>query len=356
MINLFIYNIIINANECIKRDGIFYYMGVTVKEVAKLAGVSTSTVSRVINNDPRISDKTRRRVLECMKRLDYKINNIARSLKTNKTYTIGFLCPELSNDFFMNIAKGVEDELRKFGYSMIVCNSNESIDGEKDRLKLMQEKCVDGIIIIPCSSKGQHLSKAISPGMPVVFIDRIVDGFTADAVLADNINGVYSAVEYLINQGEKRIGFIGGDINITPARERYEGYKRAMDDYCIPLEEDIIKFGDFHTESGYKLMKELMELDNPPAKVFIANYFMHIGATKYLINNSEQLKSSVSIASFDDMELSAILGFSCLTVAQPMHEMGIEAARLMLSRINGDDVPFPQIIRLKTELNLKFRK
>lgn len=326
---------------------------VTVKDVAKLAGVSTATVSRVINDDPRISTKTRERVHKCIKELDYRINNIARSLKTNRTYTIGFICPEISNDFFMGIAKGVEDELRKQSYSVIICNSNENVEEEKARIKLLCEKCVDGIIIIPASSEGSHYNRLKDDGMPAVLIDRLVDGFTADAVLVDNINGSYSVVEHLANAGIRRIGFIGGDMRLTSAKERYEGYTRALKDYCIPVENDIIAFGDFHVQSGYNSMKKLMELQDPPQYVFVSNHYMHVGATKYLLENKETMKAPVYIASFDDMELSSILGFCNLRVRQPITEIGNKAAGLLLDRINGREMPFPQVVRLKTNLVIK---
>lgn len=327
-------------------------MAVTVKDVAKLAGVSTATVSRVINDDPRISGSTKAKVHKCIKELDYKINNIARSLKTNKTYTVGFICPELTNDFFMNVAKGVEDELRKYGYSMIICNSNESIAEEESRLKLLCEKCVDGIIAIPVSGEGKHFMSLKEEGIPLVLADRLVEGFLADAVLVDNVNGSYSAVEYLISQGHRRIGFIGGDMRITSARERYEGYCRAYKDYCIPLEEEIIKFGDFHFQSGYNLMKELMEMDNPPENVFVSNYFMHSGAAKYIVESGKQVNRGVYIAGFDHLELSSILGISRVSIKQPLTEIGSEAAKLLLSRVNGDGPEFPRIMRLKTELQI----
>lgn len=328
-------------------------MAVTVKDVAKAAGVSTSTVSRVINDDSRISCETKAKVMNCIKELDYKINNIARSLKTNKTHTIGFISPEIPNDFFMCIAKGVEDEFRKQGYSIIICNSNESIDEEEDRIKLLCEKCVDGIIIIPATGQGEHYRHLRDMNMPVVLVDRLVDNFDADAVLVDNINGSYMAVEYLINHGHRRIGFIGGDMRISSARERYEGYKRALKDYCIPVEEEIIKFGDFHVQGGYEIVKELMDLQNPPEHIFISNYYMHVGATKYLIENQNILRKPVSIASFDDMELSSILGFCSVRIRQPMMEIGCKAAQLLLSRIRNEDVCFPQIIRLKSGLIVK---
>ncbi|HHW48220.1 MAG TPA: LacI family transcriptional regulator [Clostridiaceae bacterium] len=328
-------------------------MAVTVKDVAKAAGVSTATVSRVINDDPRISEKTRKRVLECIEKLGYRVNNIARSLKTSKSYTVGFVSPELTNDFFMGIAKGVETELRKHGYNIIVCNSNENVDEERDRIKLLCEKCVDGIILIPSSGKGSHLNEFKDAGIPIVLVDRLVSEFETDAVLVDNINGSYSAIEYLINQGHRRIAFIGGNVEITTAFERYEGYLRALRDYRIQPEKEIIKFGDFHVDSGYDLMKELMEMNNPPQHVFISNYFMHVGAIKYLLENKESIKVQVSIAGFDDMELSSILGLCNVRVAQPIVKIGRRAAQLILSKINHEEAEFPQILRLKTELKIE---
>jgi len=325
-------------------------MSVTIKDVAKHCNVSSATVSRVINNDPRISEKTRIKVMKSVKELNYRINGVARSLKTNRTKTVGFICPEIPNSFFMSIAKGVEDELKKSGYSVIICNSSENKEEEKERIKLLCEKCVDGIIIIPSTNEGRHFRYLNDASIPVVLVDRLVEDFQSDAVLVDNINGSYSAVEYLINKGFRRIGFIGGNIILTSAKERYEGYLRALKDYCIPLDESIVKFGDFHVESGYEIMKELMQQDNPPPFVFISNYYMHAGATKYLIESKFNLKNDVLVASFDDMELSSIFGFSILRVRQPMTEIGIKAAQLLLSRIDGNNENFPQLIRLKTEL------
>jgi LacI family transcriptional regulator len=285
-----------------------------------------------------------------MKELGYQVNNIARSLKTNKTMTVGFISPELSNDFFMSIAKGAEDEFRKHGYNIIICNSNERADEEKDRISLLCQKCVDGFIIIPATPEGSHYNQISSAGLPVVLVDRLVDHFEADAVLVDNINGSYSVVEYLINRGHRRIGFIGGDIRLTSAGERYEGYRRALSDYCIPVEEDIVRFGDYHVDSGYRIMSELMELPSPPEYVFISNYYMHIGAVKYLLEHKGSEKASTSVAVFDDLEFSGLLGFSSVRVAQPMLEIGRRAAQLLLSRIDGEEMPSPQIIRLKTKL------
>ena len=328
-------------------------MAVTVKDVARRAGVSTATVSRVINNSPGIAAATRTRVLQVLEDTGYRMNNIARSLKTSHTRTIGFLVPEIVNDFFMNIAKGVEDTLRDAGYSLIICNANESIAGETDQLELLAEKCVDGIIIIPSTGQGEHYRRLTELAIPAVLVDRMVEGFAADTVLVENREGSYAAIEYLIKQGTTRFGFIGGDLSLTTARERYEGFLKAFEDYALAADEEIIKFGDFHVDSGYSLMGELMELPRPPGHIFIANYFMHIGATKYVIEHLQEIDRPVHFASFDDMELSSILGFSSVTVAQPMAEMGETAARLLLSRINGGGPERAQTVRLKTRLVTK---
>jgi len=327
-------------------------MTVTVKDVARAAGVSASTVSRVANGDCRISARTTEKVLKCMKELDYHINNIGRSLKTSRTLTVGFVSPELSNDVFMGIAKGAEDEFRKHGYNIIICNSNESVEEEKERISLLSQKCVDGIIIIPASAEGEHYKRISESGLPVVLVDRLVEHFETDAVLVDNINGSYSAVEYLINNGHRRIGFIGGDMRLTSAGERYEGYRRVLSDYCIPLEESIVKFGDYHIQSGYRIMSELMEATEPPDYVFVSNYYMHIGAMKYLLEQKNEEMKKVSIAAFDDLEFSAILGLCSVRVAQPVLDIGSRAAQLLLSRISGENMAFPQIIRLKTMLKI----
>jgi len=327
-------------------------MGVTIKDIAKLAGVSTATVSRVVNNDPRVSEETREKVLKYLEKSHYKVNNIARSLKTNKSHTIGFLCPELPNIFFMMVAKGVEDELKKRGYSLIVCSSNENINEEENYANLLCEKCVDGVIIIPVSNKGMHFNQFREAGIPVILVDRITEDFNADVVVVDNINGSYEAIEYLIKQGVKRIGYIGGNLQLSNARERDEGYKRALNDYYIPVDESIIRYGDMHAQSGYEKMKELLETNDPPQHIFISNYFMHVGAVKYLAEQNNEVTRRVSLTVFDDIELSSFLGFNYVLISQPMVEMGNKAVQLLLDRINGDNRGFPQLFRLKTKLKI----
>ncbi len=325
-------------------------MTVTAKDVARIAKVSPSTVSRVINNDPRISKDTREKVMACIRKLDYKVNNIARSLKTNRTYTIGFIAPEISEEFFMRVAKGAEDYLSRYNYSLIICNANDSAQIEAQKVRLLNEKQVDGVIAIPSENNGKGFEILRKSGIPIVFADRYVDNFKADTVLVDNINGTYTAIEHMINKGAARIGFIGGKSDLSNARERYTGYLRALEDYNIPADPDLLKFGDFHIESGYDLAKELLEMDIPPEYLFVSNYYMHVGATRYLIERSKKQPVKVEMASFDDMQLTSLLGFACITVAQPIIEIGRTAAQMLLARINRENTSRQfSVCRLKPE-------
>jgi len=326
-------------------------MTVTAKDVAKHARVSPSTVSRVVNNDRRISKKTRDIVLASIEELDYHVNNIARSLKTKQTYTIGFIAPEISEEFFMRVAKGAEKVAQAAGYSLIICNTNDSLEEETARIKLLHEKQVDGVIIIPSTNDGTDYNILLDDEIPVVLADRNVDNFLADTVLVDNVNASYAAIEHIINNGARHIGFIGGNPTLSNAQERFEGYLRALKDYNIPINEDFIQFGDFHIDSGFHLTKQLMEREDPPSHLFISNYYMHIGAVKYLIETEEAAPFSVSIASFDDMQMSALLGHASVTVQQPVIEIGEKAAELLLGRIQSHNTTEDfQTYRLKSKL------
>ena len=327
-------------------------MAVTIKDVADLASVSTATVSRVLNNETGIKESTRLKVIAAITNSGYRINTIARSLKTNRSKIIGLITPEIANDFFMNIARGIEAYLKDFGYSLIICNTNESVYEEKRRAELLIEKCVDGVIIIPSTDTGEHFIILRNAGIPVVFADRLTWDFDSDAVVVDNLNGAYMAVSYLIARDKNRIAFIGGSNNLSNARERYNGYIKALKEQSLELDEKLVFIGDFHVNSGFRIMRELMNLKKPPDQVFIANDYMHMGAIKYLIANDFNPNNSPRIGSFDDLELSSILGYSSVSVAQPVKKIGSKAAELLLNRLKGEiDTPF-QTIQLETDLKI----
>ncbi len=323
--------------------------GITIKDVAQTAGVSTATVSRVINKDPKVTEKNRELVLAAMKETGYRLNPIARSLRAQKTHTIGIVAPEFQNDFFTAVAEGIERVLRQRGYTTFILNSREDIIEEKARLEMLAEKQVDGAIIIPASGIGSHFSYLTEHGIPFVMVDRMIEGMQADCVLTDNVHGAYEAVSACIADGAASVAVIAGDQSLTSARERYEGYLKALKAHDIAIDGSMIEFGDMHITSGYEAMKRITEQHPSLTHVFIVNLFMRIGAEKYLAEHQEF--SEVKIAAFDEAAISSLFTHSFITVKQPLEEIGTTAAGLLLKRIDKEELPFPQVYRLKAELS-----
>ncbi|MBT4287944.1 MAG: LacI family DNA-binding transcriptional regulator [Deltaproteobacteria bacterium] len=327
-------------------------MAITLKEIAKLAEVSTSTVSRVMNDDPRISSATKDKVIKCLETLDYKAPALSKWYQTKDTYTIGFVTPDISENFFMNIAAKVDETLFKSGYSLLICGTNNNVKCEKNRIEVLRDKQVDGVIIVPTTNSSSNYEILRQAGIPVVIVDRYIENFAADMVMVDNINAAYSAIEYLIDKGASRIGFIGGEKTLSNAQERFKGYERALRDYNIQPDQKIIKYGDFTEESGYLLAKELLNIEKPPQFLFVSNYYMHIGVMRYLSERKVNgIASIIHTAGFDDIRFPPHLKGVSVIVSQPISEIGETAAKLILKRI-GSKVQKSRYVtkRLKTKL------
>lgn len=325
-------------------------MNVTIKHVAERAGVSTATVSRVVNHDARISPPTREKVEKAVRDLGYRVNTVARSLKSKRTRSIGLLAPEFANEFFMRVAEGVEDRLAEDGYSMILVTSRESLEREETSLNLLIEKQVDGIIIIPTADKAGYIERVRAEGTPVVLVDRLVSDFGGDAVLVDNEEATYNATLRLVRSGRRSFGFIGGQPHVTTASERHAGFLRAVRESGCTILPEHIRFGDFHEESGYTLMEAIMNTSNPPDTIVFGNYFSHIGALRYVGTHRRSVPESLFFVSFDKTPLSGIIGIPSIQIAQPVDELGRRAAERLLLRINGNaTVPYG-VERLRTTI------
>jgi len=323
---------------------------VTIHDVAREAGVSTASVSRVVNGDRPVLDDTTVKVKAAIDKLGYKANQVARSLKTRATKTIGVVAPLLASDFFMLIAESMDRELSAHGYSLIVCSSNESVEEEAKRLRLLSGRLVDGIVMIPASDRGAHVREIKARGIPVVFIDRLAMDAGADAVLVDNEGGAREATEALIADGFRRIGFLGAGLDIMTARERYEGYRSAMARAGLAVEEEYTSFGNLHIESGYHSMEAMLSRPDAPEAYFIVNADTHVGATNYLMTAGRSHRERIVFASFDEMPYSPLLQFCRYSVSQPIARMGELAASMLLGRIEGGSTGAPEIARLKTTL------
>jgi LacI family transcriptional regulator len=323
---------------------------VTIREVAEYAAVSTATVSRVLNEDEKVTGATRERVLSAMKDLGYKVNFVARSLKTSKTKTIGIIAPDLAGDFFMYIAESLDRELASSGYSLVVCSSHDSPEEEAKRLRHLAERLVDGVVIVPATDSGAHFSFLKEFGIPVVFADRSVSDFEADSVLVENEEGAFEATLALIRDGFKRIGFIGGRPELSNFKERFAGYRRALESEGLPLEEEFVRFGPATLPFGYHAMEDLLKRPNAPEAWFLVNAFTHVGATNYLMSEGSAAGQRIALSAFDEMPYSPLLRFCRYSVQQPIAELGKTAARLILGRIIENDGSPPRTVRLKTRL------
>lgn len=322
-------------------------MPATTKDVARAARVSVATVSRYLNGR-RVTDENRARIEEAIERLGFRINPIAKTLRTNRSMTVAVLVPSLANIFSMSIIESIERYLDEYDYSIIVCNSNDDIEREKTKLQFAKDKCVDGVIVMPVGHSGKHIAEILRD-VPVVLIDRIVKDINADAVVVDNTNAVYNAVEQLIIKGHRRIAMIAGPQHIYTARERLEGYKRVMRDYGLPVEDGLVLYGDYRSGTGYSLMRQLIERSERPSAVFVSNYEMTIGAVACLNELGIEIPQELSVIGFDHLELSNLVKPPLAMIAQPRDEIGRKAAEILLRRMNGDRTNFPSLVRLKTQ-------
>ncbi len=323
-----------------------------MKDVARLSGLSIATVSKYINGG-NVLESNRILIEKAIKDLDFKVNEIARGLKTNKSMTIGVLIPDFRNIFFTSIVSDIENVLIENGYSTIICDYKNSEQLEKKKFNFLVNKQVDGIIIIPNGNgNGQQVQKLLAENVPVVLIDRALEGVDCDMVLVDNMNASYNAIEHLIVNGHKRIGIICGPDHVFTAKERLQGYIRVHDDYSMKIDESLIRKGDYGSESGYRLLSEMLDLEKPPSAVFVTNYEMTIGAIMAINDREVKIPEELSIIGFDNIYMAKIVKPALTIIVQPMEQIGEVAAGLLLKRLKGDMSNYPTMFRLKTKLQI----
>jgi len=324
-------------------------MAVTIKDVAKYTGLSIATISKYINGG-NVLEKNRILIDDAIEKLGFKVNTIARGLKTNKSMTIGILIPTLENIFCTSIISDIENILIQNGYSTIICDYREDGKMEMEKLDFLIGKMVDGIISMPLSITAEKLNNIIDREIPIVLIDRPVRGANCDTVLVDNLNASYNAVEQLIIHGHKRIGIICGPRDIYTANERLKGYLRVHEDYDMQVDSDLIKYGDYKMESGYNMLIDLINSDNPPTAVFVTNYEMTLGAVMAINEKNIKIPEELSFIGFDNLQMAKIVKPSLSIVVQPMKLIAETAADILLQRLKGNGEKTTVMHRLKTEL------
>ena len=323
----------------------------TLQDVAKLAGVSPMTVSRVINDSGYVNKKTRERVERAIAELDYVPNALARSLRFKQTKTLALVISDITNPFFTTIARGVEDIASEQGFSVIFCNTDESRDKETEYLNVVIQKQVDGVLLVPAYSSQESIKFLQDCGVPFVVLDRRVPGLDVDIVRCDSELGAYQITRHLLDLGHRRIAALSGAREVTTAVDRIAGYRRALAE--AGLEAQAIEYyGDYTAQSGYELAKHVLETAQPTA-LFCGNNFIVIGALRAVREANLRVPEDISLVAFDD--LLDVIGFeSSLTVVrQPAYEIGRRATSLLLDRLSGKQLGDPQEIILPTQLIIR---
>ncbi|MEF9935515.1 MAG: LacI family DNA-binding transcriptional regulator [Clostridium sp.] len=317
-------------------------MGVTIKDIAKASNVSIATVSRVINNkDEGVSEVTREKIKKIMKEMDYRPSGIARGLVTKKTHTIGLIVPDISNPFFPAIVKGVEDAASSSGYNIILCNSDDNPKKEVASINILQEKCVDGIIYIAAnntSNEGVKLLQEI--GIPFVHIDRESDDIKCSSVSTDGRLGMKKITNFLLENGHTSIAYIKGSVT----RDRLEGFREALGEYGVNIDDNLIYNGDFRLKSGEEGAKHFLETGVKFTAIVCENDLMAAGAIDYLWKSGVKVPEDVSVTGFDDIYISQLLYPKLTTVNQQTYEMGRRSVEALLKSILTSSAIYEKIM------------
>lgn len=322
----------------------------TIKEVAKLAGVSIATVSYVINGTKKVAPGTEARVLKAIADLNYRVNHFASNIKSRKSGSVAFLMADMSNPFFLETAVTLEKCLREAKYNLILANTDEKVIIEKEQVDHLLNHSVDALIIAPSSSNNFYLKNMLPSNFPIIFFDRVPVNIQADCVLSDNVGGSREAVEYLISLGHRRIGVISGMSGLTSTIEREAGYLNALEAHGIKADRSLMLNGDGKKHSGYLAMQQLKELTDITA-VFITNNMMSLGALQFLNDNLISIPQVISLVIFDDFEWSSISSPALTSVKQDTVTLGNKIADIVLERLSDKQIQSPiQEYRIPTQL------
>ncbi len=329
-----------------------------IKDVAKAAQVSTATVSHVINGTRFVSEETRLRVQEVMAELHYTPNSVARNLRSKKSGIIGLLVPMLpgdsSNPFFMSVAQGIESVLMENGYNLVLGNTKESVQVEKEQLRLFLAQQIDGLILAPAPGDHTFVSETIGRDIPMVCVDRRPQGLSVDCVLADGRDGALEGTRLLIRQGHRRIGFLSPVPGISSTEERLQGYRQGLEEAGISFRPELaaaLSPGENSFDSGYGLARRLYEEGGVTA-VFAGDNQMAMGALCFFQEAGISIPGKMALVGFDDYDWSRITTPALTVVKQPAFEVGQTAARMVLDRIVQPDKE-PELVRLPTRLVLR---
>ena len=322
----------------------------TIHDVAQLAGVSLSTVSRVLNDYDSVNPQTRERVEAAIKELHYEKSKAADPVKSGREKkTIGLIVPNILNPFFPLLIKGIEQVAKIHGYHLILCDSENDVTIEQQHIDNLSERGVTGVILIP-SSETTHVENLIESELPFVFLDRFLDIEGASYVVSDNEEGAYQAIKYLLKLGHRKIVYLAGPQDLSTEKARFKGYKRALEEEGIECCNELFREGHYALEDAYGEVNELLRQKTKFSAIFAANDMMAFGAKQALKEHGLKVPEDISLVGYDDIRFSSIIALT--TVAQPTYEMGRNAMVLLLDLIEGR-VSTPQQIVLRPSMMIR---
>jgi len=323
-----------------------------ITELAKIAQVSKATVSMVFNDDERISDATKKKVLKIAKKHNYRPSSIAKSLRNKKTRTIGLMLPDIIDPFFPGILKGVEEVAMVNNYVVIFCSFDEQKEKESIYFEMLQDRWVDGIIFsgVTGSEEEEGFIKGfIERNIPIVFIDRGLEGHSINIVKIDNFEAGYKGTKFLIDCGHRRIAFVNGPPDIYILRKRRDGYIQALKDNELCFDDSLITEGEFSVKTAKLAVDKLLELKEKPTAIFVTSDLVAISIQTELQKCGFNIPDDISVMGFDNLPISSMVNPALTTVAQPFLEMGEEAMKLLLALIE-DQVSLERKILLNTQI------
>lgn len=325
----------------------------TIRDVAQRAGVAPITVSRVINNSGYVTQEKRERVETVIADLGYVPNTLARSFRSKQTKTIALVLADITNPFWTDVARGVEDAAREQGFNVILCNTDEAESRQAEYLSVLLQKQVDGILLVPTSSSAQPIESIQKQGTAVVVLDRRVPAARVDVVRCDSEGGAYQLIRHALSLGHQRIAALTGPADVSTAQDRVIGYRQALSDTGVEIIEDLIYYGEFVQASGYQMAQKALLAWPKPTALFAANNFIALGAWRAVRDAGLSIPEDITLIAFDDLPASLIVEPFLTVAAQPGYEMGKQATDLLLTRLAEKTPVQPQEIVLPTQLIIR---
>ena len=326
-------------------------MAATMKDLSRETGLGLATISKYFNGGT-VREKNRVLIEAAVKKLHYVPNEVARSLKTQQTRVVGVVIPELSNAFITSIISSMEDILRKRDYAVIVCDCRSDPKREKEAVEFLLHRRVDGLINMATDATGAHLKAALSAGIPVLLVDRLIDSLRGkvSAVVIDNIHASYQAVRKLTELGHRQIGLVLGSPNLYTTNQRLTGYLNALKEAGITPSDEYIRYGDYTMDGGYQAVQSLLRLKKRPTALFVTNFEMTLGTMLALQHSGVRVPDDLSVIGFDKLELFGEIFPDLTLIRQPQLSIGRETANLMLDLLGNHDGISHRIVTLSTEL------